>query len=158
MTLFAHRHVPHFPMPKRYVARMEQEMALLTARLEASELRHRVRALEQVVSQLEVQLKESTTLLRKQRLPARIKVTSTQRQQLAARQGWRCAGGDSCPLHLINPPSGLFTAEALFEVDHELPWAESAEHTGNLRCLCAYCHAVATRRQCEQRAAAARFA
>ena len=80
------------------------EIALLSAKLEASELRHRVNELNAVITQLN--LKESNTLLRKQRLPPRIKCTSTQRQQIAARQGWRCAG-DECPLRIVNPP-GLF--------------------------------------------------
>ena len=126
---------------------MQNEVALLRAQLEASELRHQVAELRAVIVQLQLELLESNMLLRKQRLPPRIKVTSTQRQQIAARQGWRCAGGEGCPLRVTNPP-GLFTAEALFDVDHELPWATSGKHSGNLRALCAHCHSVATRKQC----------
>ena len=131
-------------------SRDAEQIALLSARLEASELRHTVNDLNSVIAQLQQELKESSTLLRKQRLPPRIKVTSTQRMQIAARQKWACAGGDDCPLRVINPP-GNFTAEALFEVDHVLPWAESGKHVGNLRAMCAHCHSVATRKQCQER-------
>ena len=89
-------------------------------------------------------------LLRSQRLPPRIRVTATQRQQIAAAQRWCCAGGSDCPLRVINPP-GLFTAEALYDIDHREPWSETGRHLNNLRALCSYCHSVATRRQCEAR-------
>ena len=125
-------------------------IALLTAQLAASELRHTVNELRAVATQLQLELKESNALLRSQRLPPRIKCTSTQRQQIAARQGWCCAGGDDCPLRILNPP-GLFTADALYDVDHIEPWSESGRHLGNLRALCAHCHSVVTRKQCQQR-------
>ena len=128
----------------------KMEVEMLRAKLEASELRQRVTDLSAVIVQLQMELKESNLLLRQQRLPQRLKVTSTQRQQIAARQKWCCVGGEGCPLKIINPP-GLFTAEALFDVDHEVPWAESGRHLGNLRALCAHCHSVTTRRQCEAR-------
>jgi len=129
---------------------MEQEVALLRAQLEASELKHTVAELRGVISQLQCELKESNQLLRKQRLPPRIKTTSTQRLQVAARQGWKCAA-EECPLKITNPPHGLFTPDALFDVDHLSPWSESARHTGNLQALCAYCHSRKTRAECEQR-------
>ena len=124
-------------------------VALLTARLEASELRHRVSELTAVIGQLQRELSESHTLLRKQRLPPRIRVTSTQRQQIAARQGWRCVG-ENCPLRIINPPDGLFD-NALFEIDHVESWSESARHTGNIIARCVYCHSKKTRRECDAR-------
>ena len=126
----------------------ETKVALLTAKLEASELRHRVSELEAVITQLQLELKESNALLRKQRLPPRIKTTPVQRMQIAARQGWRCMG-ENCPLKLFN--GGFFTAEALFDVDHIQPWAESGRHIGNLRCLCAHCHSVVTRKHCDEK-------
>lgn len=126
-----------------------QQIALLSARLEASELRHTVNALHRVIAQLQQELKESSTLLRKQRLPPRIKVTSTQRQQIAAQQGWKCAG-ENCPLIIINPPHGLFD-DSLFEIDHVERWSDSGRHTGNLCAKCAYCHSKKTRRECEER-------
>ena len=133
-----------------------QQIVLLKAQLEASELRHRVHELNTVITQLQLELQESNTLLRRQRLPPRIKVTATQRQQIAARQKWTCAGGAECPLRVVNPP-GLFTPEALYDVDHVQPWAESGKHFGNLRALCAHCHSVVTRRSCEARVDKARF-
>ena len=129
--------------------REEEKIALLTAKLEASERLHTINELRGVIAQLQLELKESSQLLRKQRLPPRIKCTSTQRQQIAARQGWCCAGGDDCPLRVLNPP-GLFTAEALFDVDHVEAWSESGKHLGNLRALCAHCHSVVTRKQCQE--------
>ena len=127
----------------------DETIALLTAQLHASELKHTVTNLKAVIVQLQLELKESNTLLMKQRLPPRIKCTSTQRQQIAARQGWKCAGGADCPLRVIN--EGLFTAEALFDVDHEQPWSQSGRHLGNCRALCQHCHSIATRRFCEER-------
>ena len=134
----------------------DARIALLSARLEASELKHTLNDLRATILQLQLELKESTSLLCKQRLPPRPKVSSTQRQQIAARQQWRCAGGDGCPLRVVNPP-GLFTAEALFEVDHVQPWSESGKHFGNLRALCAHCHSVVTRQQCQCRSGDHRF-
>ena len=47
------------------------EVALLRARLEASELRHEVQELRSVVAQYQRELRESNKLLLKQRLPPR---------------------------------------------------------------------------------------
>ena len=124
------------------------KIELLEAKLEASELRHRVNELNAAIQQLQVELKESNTLLRKQRLPSRIKLTPVQRMQIAAQQKWVCAGGETCPLKVINPP-GLFTADALFECDHVEPWSESGRHINNLRALGPHCHSVVTRKQCQ---------
>jgi hypothetical protein len=125
------------------------QIELLSAKLEASELRHTLARRNAVITQLELELKECSSMLQKQRLPPRIKVSSTQRQQLAAGQKWKCVGGESCPLLITN--EGLFTAGALYEVDHVLPWSESGKNLGNLRCLCPHCHAVVTRQQCQER-------
>jgi hypothetical protein len=57
----------------------EEEIALLRAKLEASELRHEVKELRSVVAQYQRELKESNTLLLKQRLPPRPHTNSTQR-------------------------------------------------------------------------------
>ena len=115
----------------------KREVELLKAKLEASELRHRVSELTSVVAQMQKELKESNKLLRQQRLPPRIRVSSTERMQLAASQKFICDGGDDCPLKKINPP-GVFT-EALWIVDHINPWCKSGKHTSNLHCLCPYC-------------------
>ena len=127
-------------MPRRSAGGEE----LLRAKLEVSELRHRVNELDAVIVQLQNELKESNRLLLRQRLPSRERVTSLQRQQIAARQRWQCVGGVDCPLKVINPP-GLFTWEALYEIDHVVPWSQSGRHLGNLRALCAHCHSRATR-------------
>ena len=127
----------------------ETTVSLLRAKLEASELRHRVRELTTAIEQLQAELTESNTLLRKQRLPARIRVSSTQRQQIAASQVWRCVG-DDCPLRMINPPDGLFD-QSLYEIDHVESWSSSGRHTGNLAARCVYCHSKKTRRECDAR-------
>ena len=124
-----------------------EEVALLRAQLEASQLKHTVNELRGIITQLQLELKESNTLLRKQRLPPRIKISSTERQQIAARQGWKCAGGESCPLRILNPP-GLFEAATLYEIDHQERWSESGRHLGNLYARCAYCHSKKTRAEC----------
>ena len=51
---------------------MTDEVALLRAQLEASELRHEVNQLKSVISQFQRELKESNKLLLKQRLGARL--------------------------------------------------------------------------------------
>ena len=71
------------------------EVALLRARLEASELRHEVQELRSVVAQYQRELRESNKLLLKQRLPPRPHTNSTEKQLIAASQLWKCAGGDS---------------------------------------------------------------
>ena len=76
----------------------DEEIALLRAKLEASELRHEVKELRSVVAQYQRELKESNTLLLKQRLPPRSHTNSTEKQLIAAGQFWKCAGGEDCPL------------------------------------------------------------
>ena len=71
----------------------DEEIALLRAKLEASELRHEVKELRSVVAQYQRELKESNTLLLKQRLPPRQHTNSTEKQLIAAGQLWKCAGG-----------------------------------------------------------------
>ena len=58
----------------------EEEIALLRARLEAIEPRHEVKELRSVVAQYQRELKESNTLLLKQRLPPRPHTNSTEKQ------------------------------------------------------------------------------
>jgi len=81
-------------------------------------------------------------LLREQRLPKRIRVSSTERMLLAASQKWKCDGGKDCPLITLN--DGLFDS-SLFIVDHIRPWCKSGKHTSNLHCLCPYCDSKKTR-------------
>lgn len=129
-----------------------RETALLTARLEASERLHRIHELEAVVARLEQELKESNELLRAQRLPRRPYTNATQKQLIAASQGWRCAGvidGPPCPLILLN--NGLFDG-ALYVIDHTSPYCTSGRHEGNRTALCPYCDSVKTRREIASRA------
>ena len=78
-------------------------VALLRAQLEASELRHRVNELQSVVTSLEAELKESNSLLLKSRNIQRPFTNSVEKQLIAARQNWRCASGDACPLRTLTP-------------------------------------------------------
>lgn len=78
-------------------------VALLRAQLEASELRHRVNELQSVVSSLEAELKESNSILLKSRNIKRPFTNSVEKQLIAARQNWRCASGDACPLRTLTP-------------------------------------------------------
>ena len=132
----------------------EDTIAVLTAKLEAAELRNRVNELQTAISRLQLELKESNTLLCKQRLPPRIRISSTERQQIAARQGFVCYDADVCPLRLINPPHGLFTADTLWECDHDIPWSESGMHTNNIVARCVWCHSRKTRAEAKRRSEA----
>ena len=119
-------------------------MALLRAKLEASELRHEVQQLRAVVARYQRELKESNTLLLKQRLPPRPYTNSTEKQLIAASQRWQCAGSDECPLRVLT--GGVFD-QSLFVIDHEQPYSRSGRHSGNRRALCAWCDSVKTRRE-----------
>ena len=57
---------------------MADEVALLRARLEASELQHEVKELRSVVAQYQRELRESNKLLIKQRLPPQPHTNSTE--------------------------------------------------------------------------------
>ena len=120
---------------------------LLKARLEASELRHELNEWKQVCAALSNELKESTRLLRQQRLPPRPRLTQMERVMVAARQKWRCVGGDDCPLRVVN--EGLFEERSLWEIDHVgRGWAKTGKHSmTQVQALCATCHARRTRQQ-----------
>ena len=128
--------------------------ALLAAKLEASEAKRRAMELEQTISTLEAVvaqqtqiIRENSALLRRQRLPPRPYMNSTQKLLLACRQEFKCAaplGKERCPRYQLG--DGLF-GEDLFEVDHIQMWSKSGRHIHNLRCLCTACHARITRRQ-----------
>ena len=68
----------------------EGEVALLRAKLEASELRHEVQRLQGVVKQYQQELEESNRLLRKQRLPPRPHANATEKALIAASQRFVC--------------------------------------------------------------------
>ena len=125
------------------------ELALLRAQLEASELRHEVRELRSAIVQYQRELKESNSLLLKQRLPPRPHTNSTEKQLIAASQLWRCAGGGDCPLKKLTP-GGVFD-QSLYIIDHDLPWSASGKHLGNRRALCVWCDSVKTRREVAER-------
>lgn len=119
------------------------EIALLRAKLEASELRHEVQELRSVIAQYQRELRESNRLLLKQRLPPRPHTNSTEKQLIAASQSWRCAGGEDCPLTKLTP-GGVFD-QSLYIIDHSCPWSASGRHVGNRRALCVWCDSVKTR-------------
>jgi hypothetical protein len=131
------------------------EVETLRNKLEVAELKREVlelqkknESLQSVIDQQCNIIKENTTLLRRQRLPPRPYLNSTAKALLAQSQGWRCANpnGD-CPLFKLG--DGRFGRD-LWEVDHIAMWSRSGQHTGNLRSLCSFCHAVVTRQQISQ--------
>ena len=123
-----------------------QEVDLLRSRLEASELKHRVNELTQIVATLQVELKESNTLLLKSRkLCPRPHLSSVQKQLVAARQHWICSSGESCPLRNLTP-NHTFDC-SLYIVDHIRPYSVSGKHSNNLQALCIHCESCKTRKE-----------
>ena len=123
----------------------QQEVDLLRSRLEASEMKHRVKELEQVVDALQKELKESNALLLKSRkLCARPHLSSIEKQRVAARQHWLC-NAENCPLRVLTP-NGTFS-ESLFFIDHRVPWSRCARHSSNLQALCVHCDSVKLRNE-----------
>ena len=98
-----------------------------------------------VLDHMTAVIKENTALLMKQRLPARPNLNWTAKALIAQEQNWCCANpsGD-CPLYKLG--DGRFGKD-LYEIDHVEMWARSGRHSGNLRALCSFCHAVVTRQQ-----------
>ena len=122
------------------------EVILLRAQLEASELKHRVNELQEVVSALEAELKESNTLLLKSRnLAKRPFTSSVEKQIIAARQNWLCATGESCPMRKLTP-NGTFS-DSLFIIDHRIPYSQAGKHTNMRQALCVHCESVKTRNE-----------
>lgn len=138
-------------MPRRKAASSEtsEQVELLQAKLEASELRHEVQELRRVIAQYQQELRECSKLLLKQRLPPRPFTNSTEKQLIAASQGWKCASGDpNCPLLVL---TGGYFDHSLYIVDHTTPWSASAKHYNNRRALCVWCDAIKTRREIAER-------
>ena len=123
--------------------RMKLELAESKAAL--LEAREKIAALETVKDRMTAVIKENTALLMKQRLPARPNLNWTAKALIAQEQNWCCANpsGD-CPLYKLG--DGRFGKD-LYEIDHVEMWARSGRHSGNLRALCSFCHAVVTRHQ-----------
>ena len=132
-----------------------EDIETLRGRLEVAELKNALletqRENERLKTVLDQQcniIKENTALLRRQRLPRRpyLKVlNSTAKALIAQEQGCVCANPDgTCLLFKIG--DGRFGKD-LYECDHIVMWSRSGRHTGNLRVLCSYCHAVVTRQQ-----------
>ena len=138
-------------MPRRKAVSSEpsEQVELLQAKLEASELRHEVQELRRVIGQYQQELRESNKLLLKQRLPPRPFTNSTEKQLIAANQGWKCgSGADDCPLKVLT--GGLFD-QSLYVIDHSTPFSASGKHWNNRRALCVWCDAVKTRREIAER-------
>ena len=143
-----------YNMPRRTNVE-KAEVELLTAKLEAStarlevqQLRNEVRQLQAVLSQYQQEVKEARKLLLKQRLPRRPFCNSTERQLIAASQGWKCAGYDECPLRLLN--GGVFDS-SLYIIEHVEPWSRSARHVNNRVAYCAWCASKKTRAEIAHR-------
>ena len=140
-------------MPRRKAAlseASERDVELLQAKLEASELRHEVTELRRVIAQYQQELRESSKLLLKGgRVPPRPFTNSTEKQLIAAGQGWKCGSGDpNCPLLVLT--GGVFD-QSLYIIDHTTPWSASGKHCNNRRALCVWCDAVKVRREIAER-------
>ena len=129
-----------------------EEVEVLRAKLEIAELKNqlleaetKMHTLHEVIDRQSTIIKENTLLLRKQRLPPRPYMNSTTKLLISQSQHWKCANpnGD-CVLYKLG--DGTFGRD-LFEIDHIKPYSQSGMHSGNLRSLCSYCHAVVTRQQ-----------
>ena len=124
----------------------QQEVDLLRSRLEASELKHRVNELTQMVATLQAELKETNSLLLKSRkLCPRPHLSSIQKQLVAASQNWVCSSGESCPLHNLTPNHTFDSS--LYIVDHKMPYSVSGKHSNNLQALCCHCNSVKCRQE-----------
>ena len=133
----------------------QDDVEVLKLKLDVAELRasfmesqKQIETLKEVIDQQSTIIKENTTLLRKQRLPPRPYMNSTSKALIAQSQNWTCSnpGGD-CPLFKLG--DGRF-GKSLFEIDHVLMWSKSGKHSGNIRAICAFCHACVTRQQIAQ--------
>ena len=137
---------------------LEDDVDALRTKLEIAELRNQVLEaqrkicdLEGVIDQQCNIIKENTALLIKQRLPPRPGLNPTAKALIAQQQNWMCCNPEGdCPRFKI--ADGRFGRD-LYEIDHIQPFSRSGRHSGNLRGLCSYCHAICTRQliasQCE---------
>ena len=134
---------------------LKSRLEVAETRLENKSLEEKIRKLEEVVDQLSFALKESTSLLIKQRLPPRPYISSTKKAILAQQQSFKCCNPlGNCPRHKL--AEGIFGPD-LWEVDHINQWSTTALHstnlqgTSNFRCCCSFCHASITRSQIADR-------
>ena len=128
----------------------KHEAELLKVKLEASELKFKVKELEEALLQIQEELKLQNKLLRKQRLPKRPFSNSSEKQMIAARQSWKCAGlsqikdAPECPMAKITR-DGRFD-QSLYIIDHVEPYSRGGNHTlSNRVALCQFCSAYKTR-------------
>ena len=142
-------------MKQRSATKAEDDAVMLRGKLELAELKNALfdlqrknASLHAVVDQQCAVIKENTALLCKQRLPPRPYMNSTSKALIAQTQGFCCGnpGGD-CPLYKLG--DGRFGKD-LWECDHIEMYSKSGKHTGNIRAICSYCHAVVTRLQIAQ--------
>jgi hypothetical protein len=142
-------------MKRRSATEAEDDVEVLRGKLEVAQLKNALlelqrknASLQAVVDQQCAVIKENTALLCKQRLPPRPYMNSTSKALIAQAQGFCCGnpGGD-CPLYKLG--DGRFGKD-LWECDHIEMYSKSGKHTGNIRAICSYCHAVVTRLQIAQ--------
>ena len=122
----------------------DEEIELLRAQLDSSQLKHRVAELEAAVRALEAELKESNSLLLKSRhMCKRPFLSSIDKQLCAARQNWMCASGEACPLRTLTPNNTF--DDSLWVVDHKTPYSQCGKHRSQLQALCVHCDSRKTR-------------
>ena len=113
--------------------------------LQLLKLHEKVRGLEEVNSMQTEAIKELTRMLHKSKPHPRPTLSAEKKLYVAGLARFRCADPlNNCPLKKIG--DGSFTEHG-FEIDHVVPFAKSWHHSGNLRALCPYCHALVSRWQ-----------
>ena len=124
---------------------MVRQRETMELRYEVSELKHQVNELRAQLHSLKLELKESNKLLKIANKVPRPHTTSTHKQLIACRQGWKCAtlGEDGPPC----PMNGEVFDETLFVIDHIQPWSTSRKHLNNRRALCCWCDSYNLRQQ-----------
>lgn len=82
------------------------------------------------------------------------KLTKSQKENIAARQFFKCAGSISnyqCPLWARENNKGIF-GEEKYHIDHIIElWDGGTDNEDNLQALCLSCHSVKTKRSTTQR-------
>ena len=113
--------------------------------LQILKLGEKVRNLEEVNTMQTEAIKELTRMLNRSKPHPRPTLSAEKKLYIAGLARFRCADPlNNCPLKQIG--DGTFTEHG-FEIDHVVPFAKSWHHSGNLRCLCPYCHALVSRWQ-----------
>ena len=122
----------------------DREKVVLRLKLELAGLREENKKLREVNNMNGEALRETSRIFQKLK-PVRPTISAERKLYIAGEQLFKCHaphGRERCPMWLLN--DGSFDA-AGFEIDHELKWAQSYRHVGQLRALCAHCHNLKSR-------------